>query len=639
MVSVPFDLVWLIPALPLLGFVVNGLAGSRLGNRAVGIIGSGVVGLSFAVGVWLFVEYIGLPEGGSAHRLLYRWIAAGTFEAHVGYQVDALSLVMALVVSGVAFVIHVYSIGYMHRDAGYARYFSYLNLFTFMMLNLVLADNYLLMFLGWEGVGLCSYLLIGFWYEEDFRAEAGRKAFIVNRIGDAGFIVALLLMFAAFGSLSYADVFAGASDYPVGSVVITGITLLLFVGAAGKSAQIPLHVWLPDAMAGPTPVSALIHAATMVTAGVYMVARSSPLYVLAPASMQVVAVVGAVTALYAATVAIAQTDIKKVLAYSTISQLGYMFMAVGVGAFTAGIFHLVTHAFFKSLLFLCAGSVLHALANEQDLRRMGGLKKHLPVTYWAMVVGALAMAGVPGLSGFFSKDEILWQAYSAPGGHWALWAVGVAVAGLTATYIFRLIYLTFHGEPRWSGGAEPVESPWVMTMPLVVLAALAMVGGYIGLPESLGGANRIRYFLEGSVAAVPSGVGAVHGEPTEYLLMAVSVLVALSGIGFAYLFYLRRPEIAERLSLRFGLVKRVLSRAYYVDEAYNAVLVRPVLRGSYWLWRFFDDRVVDGLVNGAGRVVDMGSGVLRRLQTGYVPNYALSFFVGVIFIMAYYFLM
>jgi len=438
MVETITDLVWWIPLFPLIGFLLNGLYGKRLGVWGVGIVGSGVILLSFVSSVVLLVKYLNLHQAGAEfHALLFTWIPVGDLHLSISYQVDSLSLLMAVMVTGVAFLIHVYSIGYMSGDKGYARFFAYMNLFTFMMLNLVLADNYVLMFLGWEGVGLCSYLLIGFWYEDEANASAGKKAFIVNRIGDFGFLIGILLLFTTFGSFTFTEIFSQLDGFEAGDSVITAITLLLFVGAVGKSAQIPLSVWLPDAMAGPTPVSALIHAATMVTAGVYMVARSSFLYVLAPASMTLIAVVGAITAIYAASIALTQNDIKKVLAYSTISQLGYMFLALGVGAFTAGMFHLLTHAFFKGLMFLAAGSVMHALSNEQNMDNMGGLRKKIPKTYITFLVGALAISGIPGLSGFFSKDEILWQAYSSPAGSIWLWIVGAAVARLTAFYIFR----------------------------------------------------------------------------------------------------------------------------------------------------------------------------------------------------------
>ncbi|MFQ6617938.1 MAG: NADH-quinone oxidoreductase subunit L, partial [Fidelibacterota bacterium] len=461
------NLLPLILLFPLIGFLINGLFGWRLKDRTVSIIGCTSIGLSFLFSILSFYNLLQLPE--ELRKIVYTlfvWLPSGSFSASFQYQLNPLSSVMTLIVSGVSLIIHIYSVGYMHGDRGYARYLSYLNLFTFMMLNLVLADNFLLMFLGWEGVGLCSYLLIGFWYEKDFAADAGKKAFIVSRIGDFGFILGIILIFINFGSINFDDVFKSAAAYPSGSFILTTITLLLFMGAVGKSAQIPLYVWLPDAMAGPTPVSALIHAATMVTAGVYMVARTAPLFSLAPSTMYIISGIGAFTALYAATIAVFQNDIKKVLAYSTISQLGYMFMAVGVGAFAAGIFHLMTHAFFKSLLFLSAGSVIHALNGVQDMRKMGGLKKYLPITYWTCITAAFAISGLPGFSGFFSKDEILWYAYSSKAGNITLWLLGIITAVLTSVYVFRLIFLTFHGERRWEEGISPRESPGVMTVPL-----------------------------------------------------------------------------------------------------------------------------------------------------------------------------
>ena len=472
------DYVGWVPLLILLGFIINGLFGKLLGKRAVTWVGCGVVGLSFLLSLGILQALLSLPvESRHFEKILYTWISAGDFRAVVGFQVDPLSSVMILVVTGVGFLIHVYSVGYMHEDGGYARYFSYLNLFTFSMLILVLANNFLLMFVGWEAVGLCSYLLIGFWFERKSASDAAKKAFIVNRVGDFAFLVGLFLIFVHFKTLGFTEVFGSASKVlGEGTVLATAITLLLFAGATGKSAQIPLYVWLPDAMEGPTPVSALIHAATMVTAGVYMVARTNALFLLAPVSMTVVATVGAVTALFAATIALVQNDIKRVLAYSTISQLGYMFLAVGVGAFAAGIFHLMTHAFFKALLFLAAGSVIHALGGEQDMRQMGGLKKKLPVTYWTNLMGVLAIAGIPGFSGFFSKDEILWQAYSSPYGGLGFWIVGAVTAGLTAFYMGRHLFMIFHGESRVDPHrADHVhESPSVMAVPLMILAILAV---------------------------------------------------------------------------------------------------------------------------------------------------------------------
>jgi len=567
-------------------------------------------------------------------------------------------MVMMLVVTGVSFVIHVYSIGYMAGDRGFFRYFALLNLFVFSMLLLVMANNFLLMFVGWEGVGLCSYLLIGFWYESSYNAFCGRKAFVVNRIGDFGFILAIFLIFATFGTVHFSDVFRMAAErYEVGSGVITAITLLLFVGAVGKSAQLPLYVWLPDAMAGPTPVSALIHAATMVTAGVYMVARMNVLYTLAPLSLKVVAVVGVATAFYAATIGTAQNDIKRVLAYSTISQLGYMFLGVGVGAFAAGIFHLMTHAFFKALLFMGAGCVMHALANETDIQKMGGLKKHLPITFWTFLLATLAIVGIPGFSGFFSKDEILWNSFASPYGGFWLWFVGAVTAGVTAFYMFRVLFLAFYGESRVaSEHAHHIhEAPPVMTVPLLVLAVLSVIGGYVGIPPVLGGANRFEQFLhpvfEKSQILAGQALAQSHGldaqspgnsspvESLEIFLMVLVFGVAVFGIGVAYLLYIKKPYLPRELAQRFRRAYQLVYNKYYVDEIYDAVIVRPIHRLSdYLLWRFFDTRIIDGLVNGVATFVGVCSRYLRTVQTGFVQNYALAIVIGVVALVLYFLL-
>jgi NADH-quinone oxidoreductase subunit L len=509
---------WLIPALPAVGVLFNAFFGARAGKRAVSLVGPGVIGAAFAVVCYTVARLMQLPAGAALAQDLYPWITAGSLQVHVAFRIDALSAVMIMVVSGVGFLIHIYSVGYMGDDAGYARYFTYLNLFMLSMLTLVTADNLPLLFVGWEGVGLCSYLLIGFWFDKEANATAGKKAFIVNRIGDAGFLLGIFLLFWNLGggahSLSFQEIAAHAKAIPLSTVTI--ITLLLFVGATGKSAQLPLYVWLPDAMAGPTPVSALIHAATMVTAGVYMIARLNFLFILSETSMAVVATVGALTALFAASIGLAQTDIKRVLAYSTISQLGYMFLGVGVGAFSAGIFHLMTHAFFKGLLFLGAGSVIHGMSGEQDMQKMGGLRTHQPITFVTMFVATLAIAGIPGLAGFFSKDEILAQAFASPHGSPWLWATGVVAAGLTSFYMFRLLFLTFFGECRADEHTRHHihESPAVMTVPLMILAVLSVIGGYVGLPAHWLWGNRFEAFLEPVFAGAEGG----HLAPgTEYL--------------------------------------------------------------------------------------------------------------------------
>jgi NADH-quinone oxidoreductase subunit L len=632
--------IWLVPLFPLIGVVFNGFLGSRLPEKVVGWIGSLLVGLSFVVGLLAYIELLGMD---AHHRTVtvpvFTWLLSGSFKAAASILVDPLSCVMMLVVAGVSFVIHIYSIGYMRGDRGFARYFCELNLFVFFMLTLVMGDNYLIMFIGWEGVGLCSYLLIGFWYEDDEKANAGKKAFIVNRIGDFGFLVGIMLMFATFGTVSYLSVFERAAHFPIGSSVITAITLCLFVGAIGKSAQIPLYVWLPDAMAGPTPVSALIHAATMVTAGVYMVARSNLLYSLAPVSLYVVAIVGAVTAIYAASIGLVQNDIKKVLAYSTVSQLGYMFLACGVGAFAVAIFHLMTHAFFKALLFLGSGSVIHALSGEQDIRNMGGLKNKIPITFVTFLVATLAIAGIPGFSGFFSKDEILFKAFS--GEHKWLWVVGVIAAAMTAFYMFRLVYLTFYGEFRGGKKVEEHihESPPTMTVPLIILAVFSVIGGYIGLPHALGGGAWFEKWLHPVVTHEHLHMmQEAHAHPslsTEYLLMALSVLVALGGILFAYLMYQRDPSLPGRIVDRAKTLYKVLLNKYYVDEIYNAVVVQPLLKMSDVLDDVFDMKGIDGLVNGVAWVVAATGKGVRRIQTGFVQNYALFMGMGIAILLGY----
>lgn len=627
------DYIWLVPLFPLIGFFVNGLFGVRFRERQIGVVASSAIGLSFLVSALIFLNILNLPaEERSITKVLYSWIATGHFQVDVAFLVDPLSLVMMLVITGVGLLIHIYSIGYMAGDRGVARYFAFLNLFTFSMLILVLADNFVLMFVGWEGVGLCSYLLIGFWFEDQYNAFAGRKAFVVNRVGDFGFLLGIFLIFSVFGTLEFERVF-GAASTQLSSGMATAIALLLFVGAVGKSAQIPLYIWLPDAMAGPTPVSALIHAATMVTAGVYMVARSHALYLMSATAMTVVAIVGISTAFLAATIALVSNDIKKVLAYSTISQLGYMFLACGVGAFGAGIFHLSTHAYFKALLFLSAGSVMHALSNETDMTKMGALRHKLPVTYRVFFIGALALAGVPFLSGFFSKDEILWKVVSSEDyGSFGLWLVGAAVAGLTAFYIFRLIFLTFHGHSRVSEKVAPHvhESPKVMTIPLIALAVLSITGGLIGVPHLF---NKFEHFLE----PVFPPVAHLDVVNLEISFMVISTLIALLGLGFAYLFYVAKPTIAHGLANKLRIVHKFLYQKWYVDELYDFLIVRPLrVISDVVLWRWVDMRVVDGFVNYVARFTRDFSERLRRVETGMVQNYALSIVVGAVLLIGYF---
>ena len=683
------DFLWLIPVLPFAGFLACGLLGRRfLSKQAVSLIACGTVFLAFllSVGAVLSLGHLDAaaasshlqvdPEAKRATLTVASWVLAGSspqgarFAIPWGFTLDPLSAVMLLVVTGVGFLIHVYSVGYMAHEKGYWRYFAYLNLFMAMMLTLVLGSSFPVMFVGWEGVGLCSYLLIGFDYSLDSAANAGKKAFLVNRIGDMGFMLAMAWIFASFGRLDFAGVMSHAGTIAPG--VAAGIGVLLFIGACGKSAQIPLYVWLPDAMAGPTPVSALIHAATMVTAGVYMVCRCSALYLQGPQALQVVATVGALTALVAATMALRQTDIKKVLAYSTVSQLGYMFLAAGVGAFTAAIFHLMTHAFFKALLFLGSGSVIHAMSGEQDLRKMGGLKRSLPITFATFLIATLAIAGIPGFSGFFSKDEILWKAWGEAnpyhlGGRW-LWAMAVIAAGLTAFYMFRLVFLCFYGEGRMdSETAHHLhESPKVMTVPLMILAVLSVVGGWVGIPKSLTGGADLNVF-ERYLAPVFAPASATEAEPAtgsvglEILLMVVALAVVILAIITARRFYLGHPEIPKRLAERFPTLGRVLANKYYVDELYQRLVIGPFLsacRGLHgfdarvvdglvngvrhatlalsYLSRFFDQYVVDGLVNAIAYLTRGLSLAFRRIQTGMVQGYLTVFVFGIFLFVSLY---
>ncbi len=690
-------LIWLIPLLPGLGAVLNGVVGVRyFGKQLSWLVACSTMAVAGLLSIIAFVELLG-TEARLYEVTVATWIppipletatGIGTFEVPWAFRLDPLSAMMILVVTGIGFLIHVYSIGYMaHESRGaYARFFCYLNLFCFFMLMLVLGSNLLVMFVGWEGVGLSSYLLIGYWYEKKSASDAGKKAFIVNRVGDWGFILGIFLVFFTFGTLDLRAVADAAATMPVETAefgVLSLICLLLFIGAVGKSAQIPLYVWLPDAMEGPTPVSALIHAATMVTAGVYMVGRNAVLFSHAPAVMAIVAVIGALTALVAASIALVQTDIKRVLAYSTVSQLGYMFLAMGVGAFAAGTFHLMTHAFFKALLFLGSGSVIHAMANDQDMRRMGGMKLYMPVTFVTMVIGALAIAGIPPLSGFFSKDEILFRTFLySP----VLWLVAVVTAGMTAFYMFRLISMTFFGPyrgPAWEHPAEgaghgtsdqghgddahgawhgPHESPSVMTWPLMMLASGALVAGFVGVPAALFGSNWIEHFLEPSFTSRAAGVGEAAAEGAaphmsqggELGLILLSVLVAVVGIGLAYHFYVRRPEVSEGLAARWAWPHRILTNKYYVDELYDATAVRGTMssarglwafdgavvdgavngsgwltRASAWVFDLIDKYVVDGIVNLVGWTASETSYVLRRVQTGLIQNYALATLLGV----------
>ena len=712
------ELIWLIPLLPGIGAALTGLLGIRFFSKTqTAFVACTSMALSALLSIYAFFQLLALPTEARVYDVVVApWIPAipletasgiGEFAVDWGFRLDPLSGTMILIVSGIGLLIHLYSTSYMHGEsaAGYARFFCYLNLFCFFMLTLVLGSNLLVMFVGWEGVGLCSYLLIGFWYHKQSATDAGKKAFLVNRIGDWGFILGIFLIFFTFGTIDFQEVMASAAAMPIEAAefgVISLICLLLFVGATGKSAQIPLYVWLPDAMEGPTPVSALIHAATMVTAGVYMVCRTATLFTHAPMVMTVVAVIGALTALMAASIGLLQTDIKRVLAYSTVSQLGYMFLATGVGAFGAAVFHLMTHAFFKALLFLGSGSVIHAMDEEQDMRAMGGLKLYMPVTFVTMLVGTLAIAGIPPFAGFFSKDEILFQAFLH---NRALWVIAVLTAGMTSFYMFRLMAMTFYGKyrgPAWEASAVghdgadrhgadaeedvddghgawhgPHESPPPVTGPLMVLAGGAIVAGFVGIPAALGGGNAIEHFLEPSFTA---GVGPAVGEASEVVaiesapihsnshatelgLMVLSILGALGGVALAHRLYLKRPELAEAWRARWTGVHRLLLNKYYVDELYHGTVVRGTMSGGRGLWRF-DGRVVDGAVNGSSwltiaaswrsglfdrYVVDgavnlvgwsasESSFSLRRIQTGLIQNYALIMLFGVFVFVSMYLL-
>ncbi len=631
---------YLIVLFPLLGFLLNGLALGKLGKKMISAIACGSVGLSFLFSVSAFFKLLDLPvDARILHETLFTWIPAGAFHVNIGFLVDPLSAVMILVVTGVGFLIHIYSIGYMHDDPGYGRYFTYLNLFIFSMLTLVLADNYLLMFVGWEGVGLCSYLLIGFWFEKKSASDAGKKAFIVNRIGDFGFLLGLFIIFWNVGSLDFLTVTEKAPEvFAIGGGLVTAATLLLFLGATGKSAQIPLYVWLPDAMEGPTPVSALIHAATMVTAGVYMIARSNVLYMMAPTSLMVVAIIGVATAFFAGTIALAQNDIKRVLAYSTVSQLGYMFVACGVAAFSAGIFHLMTHAFFKALLFLGSGSIIHAMAGQQDMRYMGGLKKYMPWTFWTFLAATLAISGIPLFSGFFSKDEILWQSFSSQYGSAWIWVIGFLAAGLTAFYMFRLVVLTFYGEERMDNHVKEHlhESPKVMTIPLIILGILSIIGGYVGIPAILGGSNRFEHFLAPVMhgahqeAVEHALLASGHNTGLELTLMISSIAIVVISIFIALYLYGKNKELTGKLRSGLSGLHKLLQGKYFIDEIYNAVVVRPLINFSIFLWKIVDVFIIDGIVNGLATIVGDVSTVIRPVQSGKIRSYATIFLLGVI---------
>jgi len=699
------DSVWLIPLFPLAGAALMLLFGRWLPNRSVSVICVGSVFVSLGYSLGAVMQLLGrAPADRVVQRVLFQWVTPGPvqtadglkgFLAEWGVMLDPLSAVMVLVVTGVGFLIHFYSIGYMGHEGGYYRFFGYMNLFMFSMLTLVLANNLLLMFVGWEGVGLCSYLLIGFYFLRKSAADAGKKAFIVNRVGDAGFLLGIFLTMVTLGTITFtgggridAPPIAGiretlaagfaSGQFVLGAPVLTAIALLFFVGATGKSAQIPLYTWLPDAMEGPTPVSALIHAATMVTAGVYMVARTNAIFQLAPLALEVVAVIGAVTAIYAASMGLLQNDIKRVLAYSTISQLGYMFLACGVGAYIAGVFHLMTHAFFKALLFLGAGSVIHALSGEQDIRKMGGLWSKIPTTAKTFLIAALALCGIFPLAGFFSKDEILWNAYSSELGRdlgGVLWFIGALTAGMTAFYMFRLVFLTFFGNSRVPHDVEHHihESPRSMTVPLTLLAVLSVIGGFVGVPAALGSfagiSHSFEHFLEPVIAQyaphaaeAPVVATEAHHDPMEYLLMLTSLAITGVGIWLAYKMYLQRTELPGQLEARFPRLYRLVYNKYFVDQVYDALFVNRAkdlgttlgsfdsrvidglgVDGSAWLTRltsrisiWYDTWIVDGLVNLSARIVWLFSLPVRLLQGGRISGYALFIVLGILIFLGYY---
>jgi NADH-quinone oxidoreductase subunit L len=628
--------IWLIPLLPLAGFIINGLGRNSLSKSAVGFIGSLLVLASFGLSVGAFMQI--KSTGVAINVTLFDWFSINNLHVSFSFLVDQLSSLMLLIITGVGFLIHLYSVGYMHDDEGFGKFFAYLNLFVFFMLLLVMGSNYLIMFIGWEGVGLCSYLLIGFWYSNPSYADAAKKAFIMNRIGDLGFLIGIFLIFATFKTISYADVFSKAAAMHSADAPFTLITILLFVGAVGKSAQLPLFTWLPDAMAGPTPVSALIHAATMVTAGVYMIARSNILFTLAPDTMEIIAIVGLTTATFAALIALTQTDIKKVLAYSTVSQLGYMFLGLGVGAYTGAFFHVLTHAFFKALLFLGAGSVIHAVSGEQDMRNMGGLKSKLPITFWTMLIGTIAISGIPPFAGFFSKDEILAHAFMHST---TFYVIGVITAMFTSFYMFRMLYLTFYGKFRGTHEQEHHlhESPPSMTIPLIILAILSAVGGFLGVPESLGGHHWLEQYLapvfKESVKIMPEHI---LPQNTEWILMAVSVGGAVLALIYAYSKYVKKGHVPVSDTEERPVLSNLSYHKFYIDELYDNIIRKPLDALSVFFYKVVDRVGIDGFVNGLGKGSVEASKGLRLLQTGNVGFYIFMMVVGIVAILVYSFI-
>jgi NADH-quinone oxidoreductase subunit L len=626
---------------PLLGFLINGFRWRSHSANLAGIIATAAVGVSFISSIILFLDLQAMPaETRSLSAQFFNWISIDQLRINAAFVVDSLSALMILVITGVGTLIHLFSVGYMHHDKGAAKYFAYLNLFIFNMLILVLGDSLITMFVGWEGVGLCSYLLIGFWFNDKEKAAAGMKAFVTNRIGDAAFLIGIFILFLSFGTLNFNELNALAPTVAEASWLgpATLGSLFLFIGATGKSAQIPLYVWLPDAMAGPTPVSALIHAATMVTAGIYMIIRLDNIFLAAPNVMFVIATIGALTAVMAASIGLTQWDIKKVLAYSTVSQLGYMFLAVGVGAFGAAMFHLMTHAFFKALMFLGSGSVIHAMHEEQDIRKMGGLKKYLPITHATFFLGWLAIIGMPPFAGFFSKDEILWFTFSAPQGHIALWVAGLVGAAMTAFYMTRLMALTFWGKSRVPAKIHPHESPWTMTVPLTVLAVLSVVGGWIGIPHIIGEIlpNHPANWLEHWLSPLVSAPVIQHAEAsTEWLLMGTSVGVAAIAALLAYHFYVKATHLPEKISKATGPVYGLISKKYLVDELYFGALINPLVSFSKLLWSKVDVGVIDRATYILSDLVKGGGGAVRSAQTGNLQQYALYFCLGLVVVLSY----
>jgi NADH-quinone oxidoreductase subunit L len=660
-----YDKLWLIPFFPLLGAIINGLLGKRFikNEKVIGAIGTGMLFLSFLVSCKYFIQLLG-DSVKSHQNVIASWMSVGKLQVDWGFLLDPLSALMILVVTGVGTLIHLYSIGYMHGEEGFYRYFSYLNLFVFSMLMLVLGNNALVMFVGWEGVGLCSYLLIGYYFEKKSAGDAAKKAFVMNRVGDFGFLLGLFTLFWALGShgvwtINFVEITENAhllsGDMILGASVTTVATLCFFLGATGKSAQLPLFTWLPDAMEGPTPVSALIHAATMVTAGVYMIGRMNLLFAMSPTTMFVVALVGALTAIFAATIGFAQNDIKRVLAYSTVSQLGFMFVAMGVGAFTAGIFHLMTHAFFKACLFLGSGSVIHAMHkalhhahlddDAQDMRNMGGLRKKMPITWATFGISCLAISGLPFFSGFFSKDEILWWAFASTRGNKVIWVIVVVAAFMTAFYMFRCLYMTFYGEQKTNPKAKDhiQESPRVITLPLVVLAGLATDGGLIGIPHAIDidhVGNKLNAFLAPVFHHSQElyKIEAHGSASTEIILMVFSVAIALAGIGFATVMYMKDPSLPGKFTAKFPTLHRVVFNKWYVDEIYDTLFVNSTKKLGIFCWKGFDVKVVDGIVNGIAKLVGALSSVLRYTQSGLFTNYALTMVLGTVVMLAIFIL-